>query len=503
MLLVALLVWGGIKFFGKSTAHFGDITATATRGDLPILVVDRGELESAKTVDARCEVEGRQIKIVEILPEGTAVKKDQIVVRFDADELTVQHAKQAVALKQAEGKAKAAAGDLEVARNKAEGDIAKAKLQMDLAKLDLEKYQHKKGDYNAELEERMGEIALADRDLKEAQDKLGHYKKLWTEGFVPEDQVRLKEAEIKQKEFVLKSKQAKLHVLQEFTRKRTIAELTAKSADAEREYERSKKSAEASLEKAKSELEAAEVTVKIEKQSLARIERQLTKCEVKAPQDGILVYSKERFWDPASRIQPGAVVHFQQTLFSLPDLTRMQVKMKVHESVVKKVTPGLKAEIRLDAYADRVLQGTVEKVATLASSERGWDETGVKEYTTIVKIDNLPPEAGLRPGMTAEVRIFIKHLSNVLLIPVQAVTEKERQSCVWVKTGSAYVFRNLTVGENNEKYVEVSSGLEEGEQVALDARARLIAETKGQGGAPEPPRSAGPSVDKGAPTPGK
>src|SRR5262249_3075023 len=205
----------------------------------------------------------------------------------------------------------------------------KADLQFKLAELDYEKYD--KGDYVAELEERKGEIALADRDLKDARDKLQHYENLVKEGYVPRDQLKLKEAEVKQKEFVLRSKEAKLKVLEDYTRRRQLTEYKAKAQDAERELERTTKSADASIEKAKSELEAADVTVKIEKAALARIERQLDRCEVKAPQDGILVYSKERMWDMQSRIQPGAMVHFQQLLFSLPDLSQMQVKMKIHE----------------------------------------------------------------------------------------------------------------------------------------------------------------------------
>src|SRR5262249_10321399 len=158
--------------------------------------------------------------------------------------------------------------------------------------------------------------------------------------------------------------------------------------------------------------------------------------------------------------------------------------------VVKKVAKGLKAEIRIEAYPDRVLHGTVEKVATLASSDRYWDENAVKEYSTIVKIDDLPADSGLKPGMTGEVKILVRQLSDVLLVPVQAVTERDGQHCAYVKNGDGFERRPVKVGENNDKYVEVQSGLDAGEQVALDARARLAAETKAEGGAPEPPKPA-------------
>ena len=121
------------------------------------------------------------------------------------------------------------------------------------------------------------------------------------------------------------------------------------------------------------------------------------------------------------------MVHFQQTLFSLPDLKQMQVKVKIHESMVKKVKPEQKAEIRVDAFATTLLHGTVEKVAMLADSRGYWDEGGVKEYVTIVKLDDLP-DLGLKPGMTGEVKVMVDVLEDVLIVPVQAV-KIGRASC--------------------------------------------------------------------------
>src|SRR5205814_1568605 len=110
----------------------------------------------------------------------------------------------------------------------------------------------------------------------------------------------------------------------------------------------------------------------------------------------ILIYSRQRWWDDSSRIRPGATLFFQQPIFSLPDLANMQVKLKVHESVVKKVQAGMTATLQIEALPGHVLHGKVKSVATLASNERFWGG-GVKEYETVVTIDDLPGDAGLRP----------------------------------------------------------------------------------------------------------
>src|SRR5207249_10244285 len=69
--VIGLLIWGGSRWLLPAGEQGTEITATVTLADRPIIVTERGELESSKTLDVRCEVEGHQNKIVEILPEGT------------------------------------------------------------------------------------------------------------------------------------------------------------------------------------------------------------------------------------------------------------------------------------------------------------------------------------------------------------------------------------------------------------------------------------------------
>src|SRR5205823_7270554 len=71
--LAALLVWVVKIWLFPVDGPSNDITASVARADLPITVTERGELESSKTVEVRCDVEGHQNKIVSIVPEGTRV----------------------------------------------------------------------------------------------------------------------------------------------------------------------------------------------------------------------------------------------------------------------------------------------------------------------------------------------------------------------------------------------------------------------------------------------
>jgi RND family efflux transporter MFP subunit len=480
--LVVAAAAGAVWWFWRPQSAIKEITVAARRALLPIIVGERGELESSKQTDVRCEVEGFQNKIVTILPEGVRVKKGDVVVVFDADQLKQKFADQEVKVKQAEGKTKAARGELEVQKNKAETDIEKAKLDLTLADLDAKKYL--KGDFKADVDDKKGALALAKRDLQEAIEKLENHKTLYKKGFIPLEQLRLKEAELEQKKYNVDRDEAKLMVLEVFTKERQVTELEAKAKEARRAVERARKTAEATIDKTRSDLEADEITERLERATLQTLQRQLDNCRVKAPQDGIVVYSKDRWYDDNSRIQAGSMVHFRQGLFSLPDLGKMRMRVKIHEAMVKKVKVDQKAEIRLEAYPTLALHGKVTSVATLASMDGWWDRS-VKEYETQVEIEDMPLEAGLKPGMSGDVKILVKQLPDVLIVPVQAVGQKDTKHCCYVAGGRGIECRDIEIGENNDKFVEVKSGLNEGEEVTLDARARIAAELKNKQGRPD------------------
>ncbi|MFO0812703.1 MAG: efflux RND transporter periplasmic adaptor subunit [Gemmatales bacterium] len=479
-LLLAGIVGGPLAywFWPSSIEVATDLTGTVTRGDLQVIVTERGELESSKTVDARCEVEGRQIKIIEIAPEGKAVKKDEVVVKFDTEELTKAFQDQEVKWKQADGKANASREELKVQENKKESEIDKAKLALITAELELEKYFHPKGEYQKLVDTSKSGIAKAERELEIAKEELKNFQIVVNRGFETPETLRRAETKVQENELMLSTAKKDLYILEFFTKKIQEAKLQSAARDAKNELERTRSSTQAAVLKAKSELEAAEDTAKIEKRALDRLKKQLGACEIKAPSDGIMVYANDRYWDEQSRVRPGGMVYYQQTIFRLPDLTNMRVKVKVHESQVKKVKKDQPVDILIDALPNKILHGKVLTVATLADNRGPWDERGVKEYVTEVGIDDLPPEAGIKPGMTAEVRIMAQEFKNVLMVPVQAICERDGKHYAYQMNGSVASRKTVSVGDNNEKFIIITDGVKEGDKLALNARRRLSSEMR-------------------------
>src|SRR5262249_17395227 len=200
---------------------------------------------------------------------------------------------QEIKYKSADGKARAAKAELEVQENKQKSEIAKADLASQLAQLALEKYE--KAEYDADYFERKGAIDLAQKELEEAKSDLKFSERMVTRGLTQLEQHRGKENLVNNKDYVLKQHQAKLKVL-EYARKEKLTELKFKAIEAKLELERTQKSTQAAVDKARSEWESSAETAKLEQKQMERFKAQLDRYVVKAPQDGILVYFK-RPWD--------------------------------------------------------------------------------------------------------------------------------------------------------------------------------------------------------------
>lgn len=473
--VAAVGYFGLIPSWSGSTEKGRPLSVVVSQGTLRIVVTERGNLESVKTVDGVCELPGYQNKIIQLTPEGNRVEKGQIVCRFDSAEIDKNIAQQEIKSKQASSKIETTRQEVEIARNKGESEIIAASVELQLGELDLEMYQ--KGTYVFETDEIRGDIGLKAKKVEESTNKLEQFQALLKKGFKTPADVRAAQSELDGDELTLRGAKAKLMVKEKYEYKRKSTEFSAKVDQARKKVAQAQATSKASVAKADSEFEAARATSSLEDQQLKEYRDQKVKTFIKAEQPGIVAYANEAWYDSSRQIREGASVYSRQKIFSLPDLSSMQVKVNIHESLIKKIKPGQLAEIRVDAFPNVVIVGKVKTVSQLADSNRGWMSGGVKEYSTVVSIEKMPREE-LRPGMTTEVKILVGEISNVLLAPVQAVVMHKGKFYAFVLSAAGVERREVKVGDTNEFQVQILTGLKPGEMVALDARSRVAAEFK-------------------------
>ena len=191
-----------------------------------------------------------------------------------------------------------------------------------------------------------------------------------------------------------------------------------------------------------------------------------------SPAEGVVVYNNKFSSRGGAEfvVEEGAAVRERQTIIKLPDPNKMQVKAAVNESRITLISPGMAAKIKVGAVPGSLL-ARVKRVNKYAEPG-SWFSSSVKEYATIIEIID-PPET-IRTGMTAEVQIFVEQLPDALQIPVHGVYEyKGHHFCLKKDGEKAWETVEIEIGATNDKMVTVDSGLEEGDEIALNPRNHL------------------------------
>ncbi|AMV38999.1 efflux RND transporter periplasmic adaptor subunit [Planctomyces sp. SH-PL62] len=448
--LVSLLAVGGVALVsipGMSKPIRGFFAPTALdiipfeikRGPLPITVSEKGSLESAKNEDVYCQVEG-QTTIIFILPEGTRVKKGELVCELDSAALRESLINQ------------------KISTQGADAAYQQAKLTREVAEIAVKEYEE--GIYQQDKATINGEIKLAESDLARAADRVDWANRMFDKGYVSRAQKVSEELNHQKAQFSLEQAMSKLTVLENFTKAKTIKELKS------------------DVEKALSDELAKKQTFELEREKEAKFEKQIVNCKLFAPGEGLVVYANDpgrNFGSNTPQVEEGATVRERQKIFSLPDIGNMQVNAKIHESQIDKIVPKMKARIRVDAFADMELEGSVVDVAPLPDPS-SFFSSDIKVYTSHIRIDN--PLPGLRPGMNAEVVILVDRKEDVLTVPVQAILEYKGKDHLAVRTPNGFDRKEVAIGATNDKYVEIVEGVSEGQIVALNPITLLSDEEK-------------------------
>jgi multidrug resistance efflux pump len=164
-------------------------------------------------------------------------------------------------------------------------------------------------------------------------------------------------------------------------------------------------------------------------------------------------------------LQEGIMVRQRQELIRLPDVSKMLAEVKINESRVSQVRPGMTAYIQVSTIPHRQFKGTVRRVAPLPDAQASWMTPNVKVYPTDIIVDEELPL--LKPGVSATAEIIITNLSKVLSVPIQAVTRFRGESVCFTKRGARVVPVPVTTGWFNDAFIEITAGLKDGDLVLL------------------------------------
>jgi HlyD family secretion protein len=441
-------------------------TYQVKRGDLTISIVESGTIKARDQTIIKNEVEGRT-SIVSIIPEGTRVKKGDLLVELDASTLEDQKIDQDIRVQNTEASYISAKENLAVVENQAKSDVDLANLTLDFAKQDLEKYI--KGEHLYELDKANAEITLAEEKLTRATDTLMWSQKLYDQNYISKTELQGDKLSKDETQLNVELAKKSKDLLIEYTYKRNLAKLNSDVNQAEMAMERTARKANANVIQAQAELKAKESEFERQKDKLAKVEDQIKKTKVYAPADGLVIYAtsaKTGWRGSAEPLDVGREVQEREELIYLPTGNSSDAEVMVHESHLKKITIGMPAIVTVDALPGKTFYGTVQQIAPLPDARSMWMNPDLKVYTTKVSIDGNDPM--LRTGMSCQAEIIVQQYKDALYIPLQAVIRVGAEPTVYVKAGNSLQPRQVKVGLDNNKVIHITEGLKEGEIVLLN-----------------------------------
>jgi HlyD family secretion protein len=421
------------------------LVATVTRGELTARLTSSGTLKPMQSITYRSPVPGRDIEIRDLAPEGSRVAAGDLLVRLDTTDLEVELARVRQESRQLQMDLQVAEGELDEA-----GAEVKAVTE---------------GEGALTVEEAKSTLLRAQKKTERLRQEYEHLKPLLDKGFITRDELARTEDQLEEaeEELILARRRTDVVVQLSHPREQKRAALSLAQKSAQLGHVRTR---------------AAETQLRLN--TLARL---VEECTIRARGPGLVVYEENLNSNPRRKLRIGDRVFATQGIVTIPEVNRMLVEASISESEVHRVKTGQLAEIRVEAFPDLKLTGTVTRIGTLASASvnRPFDD---KRFDLIITLD--PTNAELRPEMTIRADVVVGSRTNVLMVPVTAVFNHQGTRVVYLAGPAGTEMRNVDLGESNDRMVEIVAGVREGDRVSLSAPAAAGTATPPRGNALQP-----------------
>jgi len=438
LVIALLLLVGGGVFASMKLSQRGVVTVqtgNVVRQDLTSIVTASGEIKPKNYINLGANTIG-PAPITEILvKEGDRVRQGQVVARLESTQAGADVAAQKATIDTALADSAASEAALRAnqdAVNTAEATIARSKAELDRTKLNLDR---------------------ATELLK-----------------------------------------GQLIAKQDFDQKRAEYD-TAVAALAESEARLAQAKAQDS--QARQQLNSSQKRVVQYQAGLTRTTDVLQKYSVVSPIDGVVTNLPVRVGET---VVPGVQNSAASTIMTVADMSLITAEVKVDETDIVNVKLGQKADVTIDAMPGTIFKGHVTEIGNtailrstgVAASQSAVSSQEAKDFKVVVALDNPPTE--LRPGLSCTAKIVTATKSGILTIPIQALTirqkgdlapepkkggveaaakldpaaekaaKQELQGVFVIKEGKAE-FRKVETGITGATDIEVSSGLQDGDQI--------------------------------------
>ncbi len=424
-------------------------------------LIQRGTLEASRFVQIKSSILSNRAKLVELIPEGTKVRKGMIIARFDIkpfmDELNNWQHK----FKEAQALLVKAQKEVKIHENKSIESVEKLKKSIEIEKIDLDDINH--GGGLVDLNEFKQKIEQARRKVKLSSDEIQDYEALYAKGYISKREREEVENKLMNNQEALTTAKEKLTNYKKYNWPKQIKEHEIMLKDLKEELINKKIQNRFMLDDKKAQLLKAESVLLYYKKQIKKAKRNVEACDIRAPIDGVVLYNTLPKNGKRSKVDIGDSIWQNQSFMQIPDTKNMIVKTKIREVDLNKIYNDLKVQVTLDAYPSKVFNGEIVYIDSIAKNDDNIAD--IKFFDTIIKIKT--NDEILRSGMSAKIDIVYDSVKKSLSILNDAINYDGKSEYVEIYDDSDIEKRHIKIGKIGQKYSEVLSGLKAGEFVIV------------------------------------
>jgi len=432
--VVGASIWGfkGLSKQENSELPEGVRTGYVERGDITAVVGATGTVagEARANLLFRTAGEVREIRV----ERGDRVERGQVLAALDTKDLQIAIAQADLGLRSSE---------LQLARLMAdpnEEDVAAARALVASAEESLRALV----DGPAERDQEVARLSVdqARNSLWSAQ---GSRDSVAANPMSTQGSVDAAKASVANAEIAVRLAEIQLQQTLEGASQQAIKSAEAQLAQAQASL--------AKLEDGPSQedLELARAQVEQSRLSLESATLRLEDATITAPFDGVVVEVHIKAEEYASPTAPAIV---------LMDLSRFHTDVFIDELDIGRVEAGQEVSVEFDAFPGQGLTGRVVHVA-----DAGTPAQGLVTYEVTVDLGD--PALPIKADMTAGVKIIVARREDVLLVPGRAVRRDGESRYVELVEGTSLTRAPVELGVSGEEYIEILSGVEEGDEVVV------------------------------------
>ncbi len=438
-----------------------------------VYVPQTGELRPRDALVVAGPING---EILELVPEGTYVKKDDKLAIIDDHEVSERVESDQLLLQAAQALHEKAKLDRELTSKllAAECQIAQIGLKRELARLhDLESQPTAQ-----ELEAANIAMERPRVNYDAAKDKYDRTKALWEKGVASQGELIRGKLAYQQARAAYDKAVVELELVKKGAPQEDINIAKERVAQAKVKLAQAYKNKAAQLALKDTSVDVALAEVERKQEYLRRDTKTVQSAVLYAPTEGTVLYNVQ--W---GKPEEGKRVWKGGPFLDIVNLSKMVAETQVNEVDFSRIGLGQRAEVTLEAFPDEKFHGKVTRIAGIAK-DRSYkrqsvirrDTSGVMIFELVVEIEEDDPR--LRPTMTATLDIIVDEVPDAIAVPYRAVQEEwsatgqrpEVRKFVWVEVDGKPVRRDIETGLAGTSKILVKKGLKAGDVVLIPKR---------------------------------